>query len=285
MVGNEKQRRTLSETSNTVRAGMREALESARLDFHNGLDKLDRAIDKIQSSDGGTDGRATGAIGQRGLTGADLKCQPDRQEGETTLPAGIKPGPSEANSPAAPVGDLMSLIDDLVKAERRHAAQPRDTDALFARTRLYSQIELIVAGHDGRAAFEKAKRIVDSRAAAPVDAGVREALERCRSIAEDNKLHWAKLCDPCNPNDPSKAIYRAKSAACFQVEMDIAALQVEPVAADFESAWAKRPWIDGPESDKDRARRWWNAALSSQPVVRVDQKETHGTMPKPRQNI
>ena len=30
----------------------------------------------------------------------------------------------------------------------------------------------------------------------------------------------------------------------------------------FEAAWAKRPWITEEESDKDRAWRWWRAALS-----------------------
>lgn len=49
------------------------------------------------------------------------------------------------------------------------------------------------------------------------------AYQRCRAIAEENKLYWAGKCDPLNPTDPSKAVYRAKSAACFQVEMDIAA--------------------------------------------------------------
>jgi hypothetical protein len=31
----------------------------------------------------------------------------------------------------------------------------------------------------------------------------------------------------------------------------------------FERAWAKRPWIAEEESDKDRAWRWWVAALES----------------------
>lgn len=30
----------------------------------------------------------------------------------------------------------------------------------------------------------------------------------------------------------------------------------------FEAAWAKRPWITETESDKDRAWRWWQAALA-----------------------
>jgi hypothetical protein len=29
----------------------------------------------------------------------------------------------------------------------------------------------------------------------------------------------------------------------------------------FERAWNKRPWIIEDESDKDRAWRWWQAAL------------------------
>ena len=29
----------------------------------------------------------------------------------------------------------------------------------------------------------------------------------------------------------------------------------------FEAAWNKRPWIVEEESDKDRAWRWWQAAL------------------------
>lgn len=76
---------------------------------------------------------------------------------------------------------------------------------------------------------ESALRPCLAESSSTVRAGMREALEICRSIAEENKLHWARLCDPCNPNDPSKAIYRAKSAACFQVEMDIAALQLPRV--------------------------------------------------------
>lgn len=35
--------------------------------------------------------------------------------------------------------------------------------------------------------------------------------------------------------------------------------KVDSVKA-FEKAWASRPWIDGVESDKDKALRWWNAA-------------------------
>jgi len=30
----------------------------------------------------------------------------------------------------------------------------------------------------------------------------------------------------------------------------------------FEDAWSKRPWIIDDESDKDRAWRWWQAALA-----------------------
>lgn len=33
----------------------------------------------------------------------------------------------------------------------------------------------------------------------------------------------------------------------------------------FEKAWAKRPWITEDESDKDRAWRWWQAALAVDP--------------------
>lgn len=33
----------------------------------------------------------------------------------------------------------------------------------------------------------------------------------------------------------------------------------------FEKAWAKRPWTEG-ETDKDRAWRWWQAALAVDPV-------------------
>lgn len=29
----------------------------------------------------------------------------------------------------------------------------------------------------------------------------------------------------------------------------------------FEKAWAKRPWVIEEETDKDRAWRWWQAAL------------------------
>jgi hypothetical protein len=31
----------------------------------------------------------------------------------------------------------------------------------------------------------------------------------------------------------------------------------------FEKAWAKRPWLLEDETDKDRAWRWWQAALAS----------------------
>lgn len=34
----------------------------------------------------------------------------------------------------------------------------------------------------------------------------------------------------------------------------------------FERAWAKRPWLTEDESDKDRAWRWWQAALAAEPV-------------------
>jgi hypothetical protein len=91
---------------------MREALESARLDFHSGLDKLDRAIDKIQSSDGSTDGRAKACPLPGGPTSAAASAE------SSTARVGIKPGPSEANSPAAPVewsderlAELVQLID------------------------------------------------------------------------------------------------------------------------------------------------------------------------------
>jgi DNA modification methylase len=50
----------------------------------------------LKSSDGSE--AADGAIGQRGLTGVDRKCQPSRREGETTPLAGVAPGPSEADA-------------------------------------------------------------------------------------------------------------------------------------------------------------------------------------------
>ena len=31
---------------------------------------------------------------------------------------------------------------------------------------------------------------------------------------------------------------------------------------NFEKAWAKRPWLNEEETDKDRAFRWWSAALA-----------------------
>jgi hypothetical protein len=40
--------------------------------------------------------------------------------------------------------------------------------------------------------------------------------------------------------------------------------QTQQMEADFELAWKNRPSIIGDESDKDRALRWWNAALSTQ---------------------
>jgi hypothetical protein len=50
------------------------------------------------------------------------------------------------------------------------------------------------------------------------------AIKECELIAEANKLHWASKVDPCKPDDPSRDVYRAKSAACFQIEMDIRTL-------------------------------------------------------------
>lgn len=40
----------------------------------------------------------------------------------------------------------------------------------------------------------------------------------------------------------------------------------------FEAAWAKRPWTEG-ETDKDRAWRWWQAALAP------SAEETRPTLP------
>lgn len=37
-----------------------------------------------------------------------------------------------------------------------------------------------------------------------------------------------------------------------------------PERERFEKAWAERPWIVEDETDKDRAWRWWQAALASE---------------------
>lgn len=34
----------------------------------------------------------------------------------------------------------------------------------------------------------------------------------------------------------------------------------------FEAAWNKRPWLVEEESDKDRAWRWWQAAMQPHEV-------------------
>jgi hypothetical protein len=42
----------------------------------------------------------------------------------------------------------------------------------------------------------------------------------------------------------------------------------------FELAWSNRPWIAEDESDKDRAWRWWVAALeSAQPRLSSPQEQ------------
>jgi hypothetical protein len=46
--------------------------------------------------------------------------------------------------------------------------------------------------------------------------------EACAAIAEENKLYWASRFDLMG-DDPSRDIYRAKSAAAFQIEIGIRA--------------------------------------------------------------
>lgn len=66
------------------------------------------------------------------------------------------------------------------------------------------------------------QQAIDSASAKPEAIGEREkALREAAEVAEANKLHWAGKVDPISAADPSRDIYRAKSAACFQVEMDI----------------------------------------------------------------
>jgi hypothetical protein len=84
--------------------------------------------------------------------------------------------------------------------------------------------------YPSRGAAQEVRNVVRELAAvlraadAPLPQSAREALQKCEAIAEENKLHWARKVDPCRPYDPSREIYRAKSAACFQIEMDIRAL-------------------------------------------------------------
>lgn len=61
--------------------------------------------------------------------------------------------------------------------------------------------------------------------ARPNEGTFAEGIEAAAVKAEENKLYWAAKVDPLS-DLPSREIFRAKSAACFQVEMDIHSLTV-----------------------------------------------------------
>jgi hypothetical protein len=76
------------------------------------------------------------------------------------------------------MADLMTLIDELRNAEREYGRNPRNQDALFTATRAYSQIEEMVAGMEGRASFEGAKRQVDAKPDHPLVMALHAGISR-----------------------------------------------------------------------------------------------------------
>lgn len=253
---------------------MREALESARLDFHNGLDKLDRAIAalqlpeaEIQSEQEWTDPpalkldpeptwREARVLSNSIDASRDLWLgDPDGVDGRVMTKHEVQvvisalrrilppmPGPSEANSTAAP-GETV----DLVYRPNRHddwgMIRTKDGE-LFAVVRCpIGEEEADRHRANKTDPFEPLARRLISAFAAPVDAGVREALEIGKELNEILNRYLAS-----HDGD-------------------------EPHYADVLREWL---W-----DHKARIA----AALSSQPVVRADQKETHRRKPKPQQNI
>lgn len=76
------------------------------------------------------------------------------------------------------------------------------------------------------------------------------ALERAAEVAEANKLHWARKVWDLPPGEDieSRRIYSAKSAACFQVEMDIRALKPATPARLYTEADMAAARAEGEQS-------------------------------------
>ena len=108
--------------------------------------------------------------------------------------------------------------------------------------------------------IELARRLADREfalkdfGAAPVDAGVREALI--------DALAGLKYIEPAIP-----------------------VLRTMFMTADLALGARKAEEMDASNKEAIKKLEAVLAALSSQPVVRVDQKEIQTTMPKPQQNI
>jgi hypothetical protein len=101
--------------------------------------------------------------------------------------------------------------------------------------------------------------------AAPAQAADAKAMrEAAAQVAEDNKLHWASKVDPCSPNDPSRRIYSAQSAAAFMIEMDIRAL---PIPAPSDAV--RRAREDAPSRDQIRQAIYRNSHLSVAALDRI----------------
>ncbi len=182
---------------------MREALESARLDFHNGLDKLDRTI-------------------------------------------------AEANPPAAPVAlrrivlDALNEVAPAVENLATHQEQC-DFDGVMVKVSRQALYEVLNAINE--VAIQAA-----ITSPAPVDAGVREALI--------DALAGLKYIEPAIP-----------------------VLRTMFMTADLALGARKAEEMDASNKEAIKKLEAVLAALSSQPVVGVDQEEIQTTMPKPQQNI
>lgn len=266
--------RTLSETSNTVRAGMREALDNSQsllAAIHlTGADEwcwqqdgiagliveqiaenraaLQLPAAEIQSSGGSALSWPTNCVCCHGPLDGNHQCPIC----DTQL------HPSEANSPAAPVKHDRNYGSCAVCGLYKEASQCRAmTPEVCA---LYPHLNPKIAIWECSARKQSlpdpsdcswptcgcdphADRVISALeeqgfgAPAPVDAGVREALE--------NKI------------DDILSIMLGRVMHCGEL----------PHVARKDAATAVR------------------AALSSQPVVGVDQKETPLTMPESKQNI
>lgn len=100
--------------------------------------------------------------------------------------------------------------------------------------------------------------------------------------------HWSdRLAATPKAGSESSSTVRAGMREALEAELtecESALATIEAHRTDNQTQWGNERFYQGKASGLRYALERL-AALSSQPVVRVDQKETHRTMPESQQNI